>query len=229
MAPTYRHCQGHTQAVVSLQIVVPDAVDCRCPPEACSDNCRLHAGTKTIEEMPLQRIDRVLLARTPAEKIILVQKEPGSCKQLRRQRPPRLGKVEFRFDGSAVGAVVHHDVGIVLSERNRQLETRPYDRVLAIIPQLLERKGGRAEEIKPRNGTTPRPVLIFRAFEAARPIPPFRIAIRMGQWPKISLSAPMHLSNENRQVRPSGYLYRHWSPAAMDQLRPRPRHRHNLQ
>lgn len=138
MARADRQSQGQAQPGVALEVVIFYAVDFSASTRQVGSGKRQpDAGTKPVDEVSLQQIDRVLLARTFAEKIIVVREEPRGGRQLRRQRPPRLGKAEFRFKGPAVGAVVHQSIGIILAGKNRQLETRPDDRVLAIVCELL--------------------------------------------------------------------------------------------
>lgn len=88
-----RQRQGRAQPGVPLKVVAGDAIDLSAPScKVGSGNRHPNTGTKTVDEVSLERINRVLLACPTAEKILVVRKEPYGCGQLRRPWLPCLGK-----------------------------------------------------------------------------------------------------------------------------------------
>src|SRR3954462_6310226 len=92
-------------------------------------------------------MDRVLLATMTIEKIIVVREKCGTRGQLEDPRAQRFGQSQFRSDRPAMSADVEQAVGIVLSQRSRDLQARTQDQILTIAAKLLRRKRRRAVEV----------------------------------------------------------------------------------
>src|SRR5262245_55525477 len=97
--------------------------------------------------MSLERVERILRAALPIEKIIVGRVEGDTSGGFQCQRSPGLRDPELRLEGPAVGTKVHELLGVVLAEGKPHLQAGAHNEVLLVAREFLQRQRGGPVEV----------------------------------------------------------------------------------